>query len=112
MPEPAGEDRQISFTFEYDAGYRLVPVNGVWGGITPRGDLRLDFFVESMIIPSEVVNLVTTEGKLGQELRRTPEKKYVRKMQVGLLLSIDHAETIAEFIKTKIKDFRKNQEGK
>ena len=111
MAEPAGEDRQINFSFEYESTYRLFPANGVWAGVTPRGDLRLDFFVESNVVPSEVVHLISPEGKLGNELRRVPSGRgIVRRMEVGVLLSLDNADGIADFIKTQVREFRKRQE--
>lgn len=112
MPEPIGEDRQVQFLFEYDPGYRLVAANGMWGGITPRGDMRLDFFVESIAIPEEVVNLVTPDGTLGPELRRSPARRVIRRLQFGVLLSLEQADSAADFLKEKIAEFRKRQEGK
>lgn len=111
MAEPVGEDRQVKFYFEYDPGYRVVAANGAWAGVTARGDMRIDFFVESHGIPAEVVNLITADGTLGPELTRTPGPRAVRRMQVGLLLSLEQADDIASFIKTRIAEFRKLQRG-
>jgi hypothetical protein len=108
MPEPRGEDRQVKFQFEYDAGYRLVGANGVWSGITPRSDMKLDFFVESLGIPDQITHSVSDTG-LGPELNRTPDRMIVRRVQVGVLLSLDQAERIADFIKKQIEDFRKKK---
>ncbi len=107
MPEPQGEDRQVKFQFEYDSGYRVIGANGVWSGITPRSDMRLDFFVESVAIPDQVTHLVTQTAGLGAELSRSPEHRIVRRLQVGILLSLEQAESIADFIKAQITDFRK-----
>jgi hypothetical protein len=112
MPEPAGEDRQAKFFFEYDPSYRLVGANGIWGGVTPRGDLRLDFFVESIGIPEHVTNLITPDGKLGPELGRTPERRFSRRLLVGVLLSMEQAESVAEFIQERVQQFKKMQERK
>ena len=112
MVEPVGEDRQVKFFFEYDPAYRLVATNGAWLGITPRGDIRIDFFVESLGNPQEVVNLITPQGQLGPELSRTPpqQRRVERRLQVGILLTLDNAESIADFIKTQVADFRKKQQ--
>lgn len=111
MAEPVGEDRQLKFSFEYDPGYRIVAANGVWAGVTARGDIQLDFFVESHGVPAEVVNLITPEGSLGPELTRSPaERKFVRRVQVGILLSIGQADDIADFIKAKVAEFRNLQQ--
>ena len=116
MPDPVGEDRQVKFYFEHDPSYRVVAANGVWAGVTARGDIKLDFFVESHGTPTEVVNLITPEGSLGPELNRTPPAPRInRRMQIGVLLSIEQADDIANFVKAKIAEFRnltkRNQEG-
>ena len=111
MPEPVGEDRRVTFYYEHDPGYRLVPANGAWIGITPRGDIRVDFFVEAWGAPEHVVNLLTPSGELGPELARSPATRITRRMQVGVLLSLEQADSTADFIKAKIGEFRKRQEG-
>ena len=112
MAEPKGEDRQVKFLFEYDQGYRLIGANGVWSGITPRRDMRLDFFVESVGVPEQVTHLVTENGGLGPELNRSPDHRIVRRLQVGVLLSLDQAESIADFIKKQITEFKQRMEGR
>ena len=106
-PQPQGEDRKVKFHFEYDQGYRLIGANGVWSGITTRGDIKLDFFVESIGVPEQVTHLINEAGSLGAELTRLPEQRIVRRMQVGVLLSLEQAESIADFIKGQIMDFKK-----
>lgn len=108
MPEPMGEDRQVKFAFEYDPDYRLISANGTWSGFTPRGDFRIDFFAESMEIPEYVTHLVTPAGQLGAELSRS-ESKIVRRVQFGVLLSVDQAEAAVDYIKGQITQFRQQQ---
>lgn len=112
MPEPVGEDRQVKFVFEYDPRYSLVAANGAWVGITPRSDIRIDFFVESLGNPDHVVNLITPQGQLGPELGRAPERRLVRRMQMGVLLSLEQAESLADFLKSQIADFRQRKEAR
>ena len=80
--------QQVEFQFEYDPGYRLVPANGVWGGPTPRGDLRLDFFVEAPALPRRIMHALSPEGRVGPELRREPERTFTRRIQLGVLVSM------------------------
>jgi hypothetical protein len=107
MPESQGGDREVTFHYEFDPAYRIVGANGVWGGLTPRGDIRLDFFVESLTVPDSVVNLITPDGKLGPELARTPERRITRRLQVGILLSREQADDIADFLKARVAEFRR-----
>lgn len=102
--------KEIEFSFEYDKDYRILASNGVWGGMTTRGEFKLDFFVESIGIPDSVKNKVTEDGKLGDEIKRSPEKKVTRQLQVGILLSQAHALSLAEFIQQHIKDVKEKTE--
>jgi hypothetical protein len=112
MPEPMGEDRQVKFLFEYDPGYRVIAANGMWGGITPRGDMRLDFFVESLGVPDHVTHLITPDQHLGPELNRSQPEGIVRRVQVGVLLSLDQGDSIADFIKQKIAERKRTSKEK
>lgn len=98
--------KEVEFFFEYDPGYRIIPSNGVWGGLTPRGEFRLDFFVESIGIPDSIKNEISEEGKLGKEIDRKPGKKFIRRMQMGVLLSQKNAESLSEFIQERIKGLK------
>ena len=62
MPNGKKQPDEISIDWEYDKNYRMVPANGMWGGITPRGDLRIDFFVESMPIPDSGAGKLLNDG--------------------------------------------------
>ena len=106
MTERQYEGGQIEFHFEYDPGYRLIAANGVWGEPTPRGDLRLDFFVEAPTLPTRVMHAISPEGQVGTELRREPERRFTRRIQLGILVSMDHAESIARTIQDRVTEYR------
>lgn len=100
----------IDFFFEFDKDFKIIGSNGAWGGMTPQGDFRIDFFVESVAVPQRVRYKVNANGALGQEFEREPEKRLVRQMQVGVLLSVDTAERVANFILERIRDYRERVE--
>ncbi len=69
---------KIGFRFEKDDGYRLVPVNSVWGGPTPRGDIKVDFFHESQPLPEVIQHVVTPEGRLRRNSATVRPRSSVR----------------------------------
>ena len=98
--------KKIRFRFKMDDDYRLVPVNGVWGGPTPRGDIRVDFFHESQTLPEVIEQEVTPEGALGKELgKRSPEIQ--RTVLVGIMLTAEQADSIGRWLQQKALDVRK-----
>ena len=98
---------QVEFFFELDKDYRIVAANGVWGGITTRGQIHLDFFVEKQAIPDSVVNQVKEDGVIGEIISIRPQKKIVRRMQVGVILSEHEAGNLAEFLKSRLEELQK-----
>ena len=102
---------EVEFFFELDKDYRIIASNGVWGGLTPRGQLQLDFFVEKLAIPDSIKNAISEDGRIGKELSRSPMKRVVRRLQVGILLSIGEARDLIEFMNRKIAEYEKVNKG-
>ena len=92
---------KITFGFKKDDDYRLIPVNGVWGGMTPRGDIMVDFFHESQSLPEAVTQAVTPDGNLGEELQRAPASHVQRTVLVGMVLTAEQAESIGRWLQEK-----------
>lgn len=104
--------KQVDFFFEHDPSYRIAPVNGVWGGLTPRVDsIRVDFFLESLALPSQITQRVEEGGALSEEIKRDPPKKIVRHVQFGAIMSPEVAESIAEWLKGKVEEYRRLERG-
>lgn len=89
---------KITFSFTKDEGYRILSVNGVWGGVTPRGDILVDFFHESQAIPETVTHEMTPAGQLGDELERSPKPVFQRTVLVGMMLTAKQAESIGRWL--------------
>lgn len=102
---------EVEINFTIEPGYKVNAANGAWGSLTPHGELKLDFFVEALAIPSQVVHsLVQGEG-LGPEIRRKPSSVFERKIQTGVLLDLEVAESIAKFMLSKIAEYRKAEKA-
>ena len=97
---------KITFSFTKDEGYRLLSVNGVWGGPTPRGDILVNFFHESQAIPETVTHEVASAGQLGDELERAPKPVFQRTVLVGMMLTAEQAESIGRWLQEKARKVR------
>lgn len=109
------EPKRVKFLFKKAADYKLLPVNGAWGGVTTRGDFALDFFVEHNITPDYVMHEVTAEGGLSNEVERNPVITgdiilVTRELVGGISLSVEQAKSIANFILEKCADFQKEKQ--
>lgn len=100
--------REVTFVYRHSGGYRQVPANGVFGGLTTQGDFRMEFYLEAPEIPAEVRHRITEDQRLDEELSRTPaERRIVRDLQVGILMSRDQARSLADWIHGKLAEYEK-----
>lgn len=111
MQERRRAEETVRIEFSTAPDYRIVVANGVWGGLTPRGELKVDFILDSIKTPDSVVHSITPEGGLGPEIERQRSSPVSRELQVGVLLSIGHAESIANWILDKVREARGRAAG-
>jgi hypothetical protein len=106
--------KQITIKYTRSKDYKLVPANGCFGGVTPRGEIQLEFFQEHVPAPDIVVHDVTEQGTLGPEKVRHTEGELVRELQIAVVLQPNQAENIARWLLGKVEGFKKNvrTEGK
>ena len=95
------------FDFSESTDYKIYAANGAWGGITPRAEYMIEFFLEKQSRPNSVKYSMDSEIKLGNEIsRKFSGNKFTREVQCGVVISIAQAETIANWILENIKGFK------
>lgn len=103
--------KTITIHFRKDEAYRVLPVNAVWGGVTPRGDIMVDLCHESQPQPDAITHEVTPEG-IGAEIERTPPTPLIqRTVLVGMVLTPEHAESIGFWLQGKARESRELRTG-
>jgi hypothetical protein len=108
-----GKDTQTKVRFEFikPENYKPEYVNGVYGGMTPRGDLLCHFFYEYSDVPKEEVVPLDKDGKIIlDEITRIPRKKTSpdeniinRYIKVGLIIPAHQVNSIANWMIDKIE---------
>ncbi len=109
MSKGTTEPKEISIEWEYAKDYRLVPATGILGGITPRGDLRIEFFVEAIALPAPGESSMVLHEDSGtyKETRKVPQKgKIVRTVQIGVTVPPHQVSSFAEWFKDKAEQAR------
>jgi hypothetical protein len=100
------EKKKIRFIYNKPDDYEILYVNGVFGGVTPRGDINCHFFFEYPLIP-KAQEFEIEEGKLGKELVKATNTSPVnRDLKVGIVFKAEDAESIANWILDKVKLLR------
>lgn len=92
--------KQINIGFERDKDYRLHPVHGVWGGVSPTGDVVMDLYVERVNHPDEIT--VELDPPEAREVERRGERR-VRVILAGLVLRPDVAYAVGAWLQQKAR---------
>ncbi len=90
--------KNLEIRITKDEGYRVVPVNGGWGGVTPQGDIFIDVYHEAQVLPEEITQQVSPDGELGDVLERSPEFGLQRNVWVGMVLTVDKADSMGRWL--------------
>lgn len=100
---------ELRFVFTRALDYKIIPANGVWGGVTPRGDFRMEFFIEHTTDPKEITQKINPDGRLGEIIQRKGDgETLTREITGAVLMTVEQAENIANWIKERIKVVRKD----
>lgn len=83
--------------------YRSFHVDGVFGGITPRGNIYMELFLERSPTPKKTIHKLNDDGLLGKEVSREGKTGLIREIEAGLVLDLATAEIVNDWLAKKIK---------
>lgn len=101
-------DLEYHYTSSGDA--RSHHINGVFGGITTRGEVYASFFAEFTPLPTSARYSIDKDGRLGDEIpgSRVSPGGVNREVQTSVFMSADVARSIGQWL---IKTAAKIEEG-
>ncbi len=91
------------FTYDYNPKY----VNGAHGGISPRGELVVNFYLERPPLPNSVSHEINPNGTIGPETAMDPSdlnNSLVRYISTGVVLSPQTARDLHAWLGEKIRE--------
>ncbi len=94
---------KISFDYIKSNQFRVIHVDGVHGGATPKGHaIQMAFFSERAPIPKrETYGLVG--GKLGERKEKVERDAIVREVEVEVIMDLETAKAITKWLGEKIE---------
>lgn len=92
----------IDFHYEKSRFFRVIHVDGAWGGLTVRGDIHMALFSQYPPLP-EVVQHTIESGRVGQEVSRTAKHGLIRELEVEALIGLETAIALRDWLTDKIE---------
>jgi len=97
----------IEFDYIKSNFFRVIHVNGAFGGINPDGTLFMAVFSERPPLPDATVQMVDSSGKIGAEVfeqrRVTSKGLIVRELEAGLTMDVNAARGLMQWLKERVE---------
>src|ERR1044071_5805732 len=90
------EQEGLKFDYIKSNYFRVIHVDGVWGGVTPNLNIQIALFNERNAIPKQVVHEVKPDGAIGRELpeKRNSRDTIVREIEASLIMDVQTAKVV------------------
>ncbi|HBA73198.1 MAG: hypothetical protein A2X82_07570 [Geobacteraceae bacterium GWC2_55_20] len=102
---------KISFKYIFKYDYNPVYVNGAHGGISPRGEIVANFYLERPPLPNEITHAINPDGSIGAEVIAVdPENlnsSIVRYVSNGVVLNYQNAKVLHGWLGDKIAELER-----
>ena len=97
--------KTVTFEYKVSPKYSVYAVNGVHGGLTPKGEILMNVFFERHSIPEEITHELNPNGVLGRQVGRKHREAIVRDVAFGLSMTAETARSVAKWLNDRADDF-------
>lgn len=96
---------ELNVFYKRDDNYRLIPVTGIYGGITPQGLISADLFVDKPSTPEHITVSIDERGNATESA--ISRQDVTRELLVGLLVNPQIARVMGSWLISKADEYDK-----
>ena len=98
---------RVKFIYTKSPDYKVAYVNGIYGGLTAKGELKFDFFQEFSPFPDEELFEVTPDGRKGEPIQPDlqQEVEVIREKQFGIIMTMSFAKALCGWLDEKLDTY-------
>ncbi|WP_129126329.1 hypothetical protein [Geomonas oryzae] len=109
------KQNEMTFKYIFTYDYNPVYVNGAHGGISPRGELVINFYLERQPLPNAISHEITQAGQIGPETEVEPSdlgRSLVRQVINGVVVNHQTARELHFWLGEKLKEFEAMEQAR
>ncbi|GAB4299276.1 MAG: hypothetical protein Fur0034_10860 [Desulfuromonadia bacterium] len=109
------QKREVTFKYVFNYNYNPTYVNGAQGGVSPRGELVIHFYLERPPLPESITHEITPQGGVGRETGVEPadlSQSIVRFIDTGIVMNYENAKMFHLWLGEKLKEAETIQEAR
>lgn len=105
----ANNPNKITFKYVYPEDLRDLYINGLYGGVTPRGEIYIHFYSERHPIPKKATHNLDEQGVPSKEADMEIGGDVVRLVQASIALDISTAIAMRDWLNERINYINASQ---
>ncbi len=96
--------QRVKYDFIKSNFFRVIHVDGIFGGVTPQRLIQMSVWNERWPIPKQVSHKLLPEGQLGEEVpeERISRDAIVREVEAHLVMSLETAQQMFKWLQGRI----------
>jgi hypothetical protein len=99
---------EITFKYIFKYDYNPVYVNGAHGGVSPRGEIVANFYLERQPLPNEIRHGINPDGSIGADVIGVDpsnlESLIIRYVSSGVVLNYQNAKALHSWLGDKVSE--------
>ena len=110
-----GKKPELTFKYIYNYSYNPVYVNGAHGGLSPRGELVMNFYLERPPLPEEIRHEINQNGTIGNVTGEEPKdlnSSMVRFIDNGVILNFESARNLYFWLGERLQEMESVEKAK
>ena len=104
-------DPAITFKYIFKYDYNPVYVNGAHGGVSPRGEIVANFYLERQPLPNEITHAINPDGSIAADVVAVDpehlESTIIRYVSNGVVLNLQNAKALHNWLGDKIVELER-----
>ena len=102
--------KEVNIHYLKTPSYRSYHVDGAYGGLTPKGDIYCEFYIDRNVTPQTIVHEIEKDGRLGVVKEKIGKDGFIRQIECGIDLDINTARALKNWLEEKIKEYEEKIE--
>jgi hypothetical protein len=98
----------LKFKYIFPDDFCPEYANGAQGGVTPRGEILMNFFLERQPVPKSIVYEMGDDGMIGDVIQDECEPRefqhmMVRNVTCGVMMNLETARQVRDWLDNQIR---------
>lgn len=106
-PDTPPKPTSVKFVYTKSPQHRVVHCGGVFGGLTPNGDLYAAIFSQHGLVPRSITHRVGPEGQVLEETARDATDGIEREVEISMVMDLAQAISFRGWLDEKIQQATK-----